>query len=219
MTYCAFLSSETTYKRILITENDHAPEASGYLVYSDKCKIPEYDVYDPRVMRYIFYSEYSKCSGQEPLTAVSYNYTLNKYEIFIQSEYITQYTYNGIQCSFRGIIKCDNYESDDCSDYSEPITIEHDKALIPLEFDHVRAECYDNGYKVYDNVHPTVPDKPQVKSRLKKWKGKGKPISVLFLGIDTMSRMNFIRTMPKTAKYIYEETNGWYQFNGYNKVS
>ncbi|KAL5287658.1 hypothetical protein ACFFRR_008513 [Megaselia abdita] len=171
-------------------------------------------------MRYIFYSEYYQCSSKEPLTTVKYNTSINKYEISIESEYITQYTFaSEIDCSFRGIVKCDNYKSDDCSDYSEPIKIEHGREKIPLIYDHIRAECFHNGYKIYDNVHSTVPDKPVVKKRLKSWKGKGKPISVLFLGIDTMSRMNFIRTMPKTAKYIYGETNGWYQFNGYNKVA
>lgn len=190
----------------------------GYLVHSDKCKIPEYDVYDPRVMRYIFYLEYYQCSGKEALTSVNYNTSLNKYEIAVQSEYSAQYVSAGdIYCSFRGIVKCKNYISDDCSDYSEPIRIVHGKAWIPLDYDHIRSECFHNNNKIYDNVHSTVPDKRDVKKRLKDWRGKGKPVSVLFLGIDTMSRMNFIRTMPKTAKYVYGDGD-WYQFNGYNKV-
>lgn len=237
ITLYTFVLSEPKYNRISITQKDHAPGALGmifvikistfsqcnvlgYLVYSDMCKIPEYDVYDPRVMRYIFYSEYHKCSGKQPLTTVTFNSSINMYEVALKSEYLTQYTFaSEVDCSFRGIVKCDNYNSDDCSDYSQSISIDHGKALIPLDYDHIRAECFQNDNKIYDNVHSTVPEKRDVKKRLRNWHGKGKPISVLFLGIDTMSRMNFIRTMPKTAKYIYGDTNDWYQFNGYNKVT
>jgi len=41
--------------------------------------------------------------------------------------------------------------------------------------------------------------------------------SVLLWGIDSMSRMNFQRTMPLMFKYLREEN--WYELQGYNKVS
>jgi len=45
----------------------------------------------------------------------------------------------------------------------------------------------------------------------------GKRPSVLLWGIDSMSRMNFQRTMPLMFKYLREEN--WYELQGYNKVS
>ncbi|MGR0295442.1 DUF229 domain-containing protein, partial [Klebsiella pneumoniae] len=41
-------------------------------------------------------------------------------------------------------------------------------------------------------------------------------MSVLLIGIDSISRLNLIRTMPKTVKYL--DSNGWVDLRGYNKV-
>ncbi|ALC39017.1 CG15695, partial [Drosophila busckii] len=40
--------------------------------------------------------------------------------------------------------------------------------------------------------------------------------SVILIGIDSMSRVNFQRTMPLTAKFVRQ--TGWYEMLGYNKV-
>lgn len=41
--------------------------------------------------------------------------------------------------------------------------------------------------------------------------------SVLLWGIDSMSRMNFQRTMPQMHKFLRGEN--WHELQGYNKVS
>ncbi|KAH8245071.1 hypothetical protein KR032_004427, partial [Drosophila birchii] len=40
--------------------------------------------------------------------------------------------------------------------------------------------------------------------------------SVLLLGLESISRMNFKRNMPKTAKFVEQE--GWFEMKGYNKL-
>lgn len=73
---------------------------------------------------------------------------------------------------------------------------------------------------MYVNGYPTMPERSDIKKRLKNWEEKnksGKPLSVLMLGIDSISRLNFIRAMPKTAQYVYD--NEWFEMSGYNKVS
>lgn len=40
--------------------------------------------------------------------------------------------------------------------------------------------------------------------------------SILMIGIDTLSRINFRRNMPKMLKYLID--NKWYELRGYNKV-
>lgn len=44
-----------------------------------------------------------------------------------------------------------------------------------------------------------------------------RPLSVLMLSIDSISRLNLLRAMPKTAQHMYD--HGWYELQGYNKVS
>lgn len=46
---------------------------------------------------------------------------------------------------------------------------------------------------------------------------KDRPLSVLMIGIDSISRLNLIRAMPNTAQYLYD--TGWFELKGYNKVS
>lgn len=76
--------------------------------------------------------------------------------------------------------------------------------------------CYnDHNYKIYENVYlllslTKAKNKTQIPSK------NNKPLSVLFLGIDSMSRMNLLRTMPKT--YNYMVTNDWIGLKGYNKI-
>ncbi|XP_030377629.1 uncharacterized protein LOC115626404 isoform X2 [Scaptodrosophila lebanonensis] len=41
--------------------------------------------------------------------------------------------------------------------------------------------------------------------------------SVILIGLDCMSRMNFQRTMPETAKFVKQQ--GWFEMQGYNKVT
>lgn len=41
--------------------------------------------------------------------------------------------------------------------------------------------------------------------------------SVIMFGIDSMSRINIRRTMPKVYKFLTQ--SGWYEMQGYNKVN
>lgn len=62
--------------------------------------------------------------------------------------------------------------------------------------------------------------KPEVVMRFKerdKVENKTKPLSVLLIGIDSISRLNLIRAMPNTAQHLYN--TGWMELKGYNKVN
>lgn len=71
---------------------------------------------------------------------------------------------------------------------------------------------------VYTNAHALVRRKPEVMTRFKDRAEKNgtKPLSVLLIGIDSISRLNLIRAMPNTAQYLYD--TGWMELKGYNKV-
>lgn len=42
--------------------------------------------------------------------------------------------------------------------------------------------------------------------------------SVLFVGIDSISRLNFIRAMPKSNEFLANDTETWFPLLGYNKI-
>jgi len=72
---------------------------------------------------------------------------------------------------------------------------------------------------VYENVHAILnPEK--VRERIDHNDSQSgnfsRKLSVLILGIDSVSRLNFCRAMPKTEKYLRE--TGWFGLKGYNKI-
>lgn len=74
---------------------------------------------------------------------------------------------------------------------------------------------------MYKNTHAIVREKANIRQRLNEFKEKTKdihrPLSVLILSIDSISRLNLLRAMPKTAQHLYD--SGWFELQGYNKVS
>lgn len=73
---------------------------------------------------------------------------------------------------------------------------------------------------MYKNTHAIIRDRPNVRKRLTEYKEKlndKRALSVLMLSIDSVSRLNLIRAMPKTAQHLYD--SGWFELQGYNKVN
>ncbi|SPP79348.1 Hypothetical predicted protein [Drosophila guanche] len=92
---------------------------------------------------------------------------------------------------------------------------------------YLRVFCYNSKKLLHEDVHFFIQPPPQellVKpNSLKKW-GKAniaepeEPlISVMILGLDSVSHLNFLRQMPRTAYYIRNEMSH-VEFWGYNKV-
>lgn len=111
-----------------------------------------------------------------------------------------------LQISFYRLSKCSSFNQ----------SLELDTSLGSI-----LVTCRNNaGHKVYSNIHVLIPRNKTVLRRLESWHEKDKksrPPNVILFGIDSVSRMNLIRTMPKTAKHLHE--SGWFEMAGYNKVS
>lgn len=76
--------------------------------------------------------------------------------------------------------------------------------------------------KVYENAHSVVLITPEAEAQYDKYKKLRPPdpdhrhVSVLMIGIDSMSRMQLHRSLPKTSDIL--DRNGWIELEGYNKV-
>lgn len=75
---------------------------------------------------------------------------------------------------------------------------------------------------VYKNVHAVL-NPERVRDRLNSVKtnrganaSAGRPLSVLMFGMDSVSRLNFHRSMPLTSQYLQEKR--WIELRGYNKI-
>lgn len=97
----------------------------------------------------------------------------------------------------------------------------------------IYVECFQAGHKMasYKDVHFIVQRMPSVTKRLGAIPIRVKPNStsptessvnssqipsVLMIGIDSISRLNLLRAMPKTAQHLYDK--GWFEMKGYNKM-
>jgi len=96
--------------------------------------------------------------------------------------------------------------------------------VVPQHVEAILTECRDfNSTKIVqkDAFSFVQTKKPEVEKSAKNDSTNDDSIkrrpSVLLWGIDSMSRMNFQRTMPQMYKYLREEN--WYELQGYNKVS
>lgn len=84
--------------------------------------------------------------------------------------------------------------------------------------ENILVRCKSGGKSTYTNTHAIVRERPIIRAKLKQFDDKfeKRPLSVLMLSIDSISRLNLIRAMPLSAQHLYD--NGWFEMQGYNKV-
>lgn len=96
-----------------------------------------------------------------------------------------------------------------CAPFEENVTITND---------FVKIICTaDNRLLIYENVHAPITIKNNVKAKLKLMENKESVFSVLLMGIDSVSRLNFIRSLPNSHKFLVD--HDWISLKGYNKVA
>lgn len=91
---------------------------------------------------------------------------------------------------------------------------------IPTKIEYILVKCKSsNGKSLYTNTHAIMRERPEVRQKLDdatQASNRTRPLSVLMMSIDSISRLNLIRAMPRTAQHFYD--NGWFELQGYNKV-
>lgn len=68
---------------------------------------------------------------------------------------------------------------------------------------------------VYQDAHAIIQPKKSVEKKLAN-NSNGTKLSVLLMGIDSISRLNLIRGMPETYNHL--ESSGWLEMRGFNKI-
>lgn len=98
---------------------------------------------------------------------------------------------------------------------------------IPSPIESIIVKCnesFKSGGKseekaLYKNAHTFIrrtPERAKILDKFKILYPQKKPLSVLMIGIDSISRLNFLRAMPNTAQYVHQ--NDWFELEGYSKV-
>nr|CAH7722095.1 unnamed protein product [Callosobruchus chinensis] len=104
-------------------------------------------------------------------------------------------------------------------------TLHIDNELVPSYSSKGVTCCYSNVTRkhnssnpdgIYENAHSPITITEDVQKKIDNFDNNTRPISVLFVGIDSISRLNLIRAMPQTYKFVRD--NDWVPLTGYNKM-
>ncbi|XP_017769082.1 PREDICTED: uncharacterized protein LOC108557171 isoform X4 [Nicrophorus vespilloides] len=192
----------------------YALNYSDFILYNSKCRIPKVDPFNMEVKGFYKKKSYVSCSKLELLTYVTKDVNHTSAKIHIKRDLVKSYSSNGVNCCYqnvsRGDKNIDNTISlSKCVDFNGEVNLSKKAVLV---------KCLNKATKkeVYSNVHMPVIITSKEKAKIAKHDKSSRPLSVLIVGVDSVSRLNMMRDLPKTRSFL--NTNGWIEMQGYNKI-
>lgn len=172
---------------------------------SSQCILPNIDPFDKSIEQFIHRPDPLSCSENHDVTYLNEFGQVCLNETAVQ---ILRMDLTTIQCVYNII---ERYEDDDHILY-QPAR----KVTFPMDIaaDFFRVSCSDESGSIYTNLHAHVASKKvSIKSNIR----RQTQYNVYIFGIDSVSRLNGIRMLPKTYKYL-TDVLGAFDFQGYTKV-
>ncbi|KAJ8984808.1 hypothetical protein NQ317_013005, partial [Molorchus minor] len=190
-----------------------------FTVNSNKCKLPNYPVFSEEVNLTYYPQSYTSCTGMGLLTYTTVEN--NVAYLHVREENVAYYSSGDtdgptISCCYSYITRHGSEEDPDvgirissCQEFNGTERIYGETVMV---------KCFRRELLVYENVHNPITISTPVKQKLNRSSENNKelPISVLFIVIDSVSRLNFARTMPKTRNFLLR--NDFMEYLGYNKI-
>jgi len=164
-------------------------------IYNElECVIPDYDPYDPHVTKYLSVSPGIQCGQPQPyLTYLDSDGFIHLNKTTIKN---SGHEVNDYECHYSEIFR--KNKSDNDLSLGIPQMFKETEKIHSSAF--VQVKCFlKPADLVYENVHVYVPPpSPELHTASRR---KGNDVdhpSVLIFGLDSMSRLNFIRQLPRT---------------------
>nr|XP_002054141.3 uncharacterized protein LOC6629737 isoform X2 [Drosophila virilis] len=198
---------------IKVTNSTLEPNVSKYYVKTSKCRMSAPYPFTADVLKIYKPKTYKKCDPSKDLITVHFEEGL--YRLHMNEANIT--------CCYKQILRSGERDHADqlyrllsCSNF-------HQDFVVPQHVDAIITECRRLKDKkllqqdAFGFVQPArhVDNRTTLNNSIVDESLESRP-SVLLWGIDSMSRMNFQRTMPLMYKYLRKEN--WYELQGYNKM-
>lgn len=183
-------------------------EHEGFLIKTIGCRITKMDPFHHSIMKYVDNKSRPEiCNKGLPSLVESdtnhlyiLNTSLDAYNISDTSKF---------GCCYKTFwrLKPAPNEADRKVKYSDNCVNISDYVEVKEEF--VKVLCYNDSKEIYKEFFSFIPMKKKAKPK--------DSLNVLMIGIDSISRLNLIRTMPKTITYLKKISA--FEFLGYNKVA
>ncbi|XP_050396584.1 uncharacterized protein LOC126815085 [Patella vulgata] len=184
-----------------------------FFVDTTGCKIPDYNPFSTSIKKFFKYREKYGCLVKDAYTSQE-GITLR---ISAKLKSFTEFSH----CEYRGIERESNSEHKVI--FTESIKFTDD---VNVTHGQIKVTCFDeNGNDIYRNYHAFIlPKTERIKEldkQLVQHKAQNRPselLNVWMIGIESMSRLNHIRNMPKTRDLLLNKL-GAFDFKGYTKVA
>lgn len=177
-----------------------------FLINTVGCNITASDTFDPEIMKTLYKRPYKRCGERKEIyTELYYDDRFGTYNLSktFPDKPLLDCTYKEISRMYK--------DGGEVPTYGDSVIFEK-WAIIPKEIENIYVECILNYTEnVYQNVYALVRDKRKFNVHIKN------PVSILIMGIDSLSSGTLMRTMPKTWAHL-ESSKRWFHFPGYNKV-
>ncbi|KAH8385595.1 hypothetical protein KR200_002693 [Drosophila serrata] len=187
-----------------------------FFVKTAKCQIPYVNPFEDDAMAIFHRDTFEPCTNESALVTPIYDVSRQRYVLIINETLATRLLnsrggeYN---CYYQEITRDRDHDSYDkverkyfSQSYEVPLHV-HGLILACHRLGNVSDILQSDAYTL---IQYTPPPKG-----LSLEPSKRKP-SVLMFGIDSLSRINIRRTMPKVFKFLSQ--SGWYELMGYNKI-
>ena len=196
----------------VIDRGTDVSKKAAYVVNTDGCKIEAFDPNDWTIKQYVRHHMPLVCSGPPALT------TLVKGRLSVNPEVQRVFYPNVTECAYHPLRRPNASHADVWSTIEDGVTFTR-KVNVTDEF--IKVECIgaDINTTVYTNFHAQIIEKDKVRDKShKSTRGKvGDRLSVLMLGLESTSRLNFIRQLTKTHGYIKTKMKS-FDLKGFTKV-
>ncbi|GIX85528.1 uncharacterized protein CDAR_52101 [Caerostris darwini] len=186
------------------------PRSSG-----QRCVLPKLHPFDPSIWHYFSPPKDIVCKTRQlDLTFVSEEGVLT-----FDGTQLERSGYEvgrNLHCHWYTVLRAgDNQDDDDKVVYRSEAVLPSNGTFLPHDQEVFQVKCHNfAGITVYERLHARVRNitKPDgAKDSLKN------PVNVLIFGLDSLSRLAFIRLLPRTYKYLTEDLQ-MTVFRGMNKV-
>ncbi|EDV91073.1 uncharacterized protein LOC6568487 [Drosophila grimshawi] len=189
-----------------------------YYVYNDQCKIPYIDPFAKEALDIYKPLTFETCTNESDLIKPYFDLNRKRYVLQIDENVAAKLlnsSDNEYNCYYQEITRNALHDS---YNHLSPRIYFSQGYVVPFHVQGMIVACSEAANAT--NVLQTdayafiqYKERPETKSA----KSTRRKPSVIMFGIDSMSKINIRRTMPKVFKYLTR--SGWHEMQGYNKVA
>ena len=197
---CYFLEQDHIIDRDL-----HVHQTSIHDQVGQACVHPELELWPPNLLKHFTKPEPLQCSTVEQ----NWVYVSNgKFMISAEAEK----RHGQIECEYLPVIRITDFKNN----FTEPIKVMKNGSILPSDF--FKVNCVTEN-KNYSSTHSGISLNPSVRNRPDNTDQNSTVLgmNIVMFGFDSVSRLTWIRDLPKTYNYLTEEL-GSVTLEGYNIV-